>query len=135
MWLGYPDRVGRHPRAPRRLDRARQPCLGPRRTRHHPSPRRESASRKIMISLPLATVVGLIAITKITTPCRLSGSTPVVALDVRAALRSHLQHAAVDDPGGAVDVPSLGAGQESNHRGDLACIAGSAQRNARPLLC
>src|SRR5829696_805439 len=37
---------------------------------------------------------GLITITK----GRGLGRAPVVALDVRAALRSHLQHAAVDDP-------------------------------------
>ncbi len=76
---------------------------------------------------------GLITTTK-NRPCRLSGSAPVVALDMGATLRSHLQHAAVDDPGCAVDVRSLRARQESDDSRDLACITRSAQRNAGSFL-
>ena len=46
---------------------------------------------------------------------------------MRAGLRTHLQHAAVDYPGGSGDVTSLWAGEEGNHRSDLAGVADGAE--------
>jgi hypothetical protein len=60
--------------------------------------------------------------------------TPVVTGQMRAGLRAHLEHAAVDDPGRSCHVTGLRAREECDHRCDLEGVAGSTERDAEPFL-
>src|SRR5215211_7500522 len=55
--------------------------------------------------------------------------TPVVAGQVRAGLRAHLQHATIDDPRRASDVTGLWTRQKRDHCGNLAGITRPTKRN------
>ena len=64
----------------------------------------------------------------------LSGPSPVLCLQMRTGHRTHLQHPAVDDPRCTGDIGSGGRTQERNDRGNLARVAGPAQRYAGTVL-
>src|SRR6476619_2965618 len=58
--------------------------------------------------------------------------TPIVAGQMRASLRPHLQHAPYD-PRRTRHVTGLRARKKCNHSGDFASIAGSSERDAESL--
>src|SRR3954447_20832099 len=58
--------------------------------------------------------------------------TPVVAGQMRAGLRPHLQHATVHDPRCTGHVTCLWACEKCNHGGDFTSVTGPTERDTEP---